>query len=352
MLKHSKPNTNFNFDLFKLMISFIIIGIFIYLTYRIVQPFLFGFFWAIMVVVTTWPMLIELQKRLFYKRYLAVAIMLVIIGSFFVIPTFFVIFNVTKNMPVIIEWAKNISQNGLPNLSFLLEIPYVGKDLHEKWFEFKQNGISDLLAEFQYYLTLSLPWLFEQLLNIGTFIFHCGVMLIFSALLYQKGEFFLTTLYNFMRKLSPNYGSHAISIAGRSIRAVSLGIILTATVLAILGGSSLALTNVPFPGIITILIFICCVIQIGPSLVMALGIIWQIYHGQIDYAIILTICTLILATLDSVMRTLLIKKGIDLPFFLILFSVIGGMLAFGVMGLFIGPIIFALVHNFIRVWAR
>lgn len=347
-----QSNSNFHFDLFKLIISLVIIGIFLYLTFRIIQPFLFGFFWALMVVVTTWPMLISLQKRLFHKRYLAVSLMLIIIGAFFVIPTLLVILNVTKNAPIIIELVKNLSKNGLPDFHFLNDIPYFGSDLYEKWGEFSHNGVIDIMDEFQHYLTLSLPWIFEQLLNIGTFIFHCAVMLIFSALLYLKGEFISSNLYNFIHRLSPVYGVRAISLTGRSIRAVALGIVLTAAVLAILGGSSLALTNIPFPGFITILLFICCIVQIGPVFIMVLATIWQWYHGHTEYTIILIICALVLTTLDSVMRTLLIKKGVDLPFFLILFGVVGGMLAFGVVGLFIGPIMFALIHNFIRVWTK
>lgn len=344
--------SNINFNLFKWMISLLIISIFIYVTFCIIEPFLFGFFWALMVVVTTWPMLIALQKRLFYKRYLAVCLMLILIASFFIIPTTLITLNVTKNAPLAIDWIKSITKNGMPHFDFLLDIPYFGIDLHEKWLEFSDEGISDLITEFQHYLTLSIPWLIEQILNVGSFVFHCGVMLIFSALLYLKGEFIAKNLYYFANKLFSNYGIQAVSLAGRSIRAVALGIILTAAVLAILGGSSLAITQTPFPGIVTVLLFICCIVQIGPVLIMIVAITWQFYHGHTTAAIILIVCALILTTLDSVMRTLLIKKGVDLPFFLILFGVVGGMFAFGTMGLFIGPVMLALVHNFIRVWLQ
>lgn len=349
MTKNHAPN---RYDLVKITISLLVIAAFIYLTVKIVEPFLLGFFWAVMVVVTTWPLMIAIQKRLFYKRYLAVMIMLLVIGSFFVIPTTLIALNITKNSSYLIELAKNISHNGLPQFDFLLQIPYIGSDLHAYWIEFSQGSVSDLLAQFQHYLTLSLPWILEQIVNIGTFIFHCCIMLILSAFLYLKGEMISQYLYFFAHKISSQYGVQMISLTGRSIRAVALGIILTAAVLAILGGSSLALTHVPFPGIITVVIFICCVVQIGPVIVIIGGIIWQFYHGHTTYAIILIICALILTTLDSVMRTLLIKKGVDLPFFLILFGVVGGMFAFGVMGLFIGPTVLALVHNFMRAWIK
>lgn len=106
----------------------------------------------------------------------------------------------------------------------------------------------------------------------------------------------------------------------------------------------------PYPGILTLILFICCVAQIGPVIVMLGAIIWQFWDGNTYSAIILIVVAVILTTLDSVMRAFLIKRGADLPFLLILFGVIGGLLSFGVMGLFIGPVVLALSYKLIRAW--
>jgi len=81
-------------------------------------------------------------------------------------------------------------------------------------------------------------------------------------------------------------------------------------------------------------------------------IFWQFWDGHVVSGIVLIVVAIILTTLDSVMRAYLIKKGADLPFLLILFGVIGGILAFGIMGLFIGPVVLALSYKIIQTWVN
>lgn len=339
-----------NNDLLKLILNLLIIGLFIIITYRVVEPFLFGFFWAVMVVITTWPMMVWLQHKLFNKRILSVIVMTIILLLFFIIPFMLIIMSIAKNSGFLIDLIKNLSQRELPALNWLETIPLVGNELHQKWQELINNDGSELIQQIQPYLGTVVSWAIKQLTNISVFIFHCTVMVVFSALLFFKGEDVKKHVYDFARRLSKQHGENTITLAGKSIRAVALGVIVTAVTLTIIGGLSLMITNVPFAGFISLLLFICCVAQIGPVLIMACCTIWQFFNNNITAGIALAIVTIILTTLDSLMRIYLIKKGADLPFLLILFGVIGGLLGFGVMGLFIGPVILALSYNFINAW--
>lgn len=343
-----KMKIDMNFDLFKLVSSLLLMSLFFYLTFRIVEPFLFGFFWSLMVVVTTWPILIYLQKKLFYSRLFATITMCIIIMIFFSVPMALILINISKNSENVITFINTVSQNGLPQMEWLSHIPLVGDELQKYWQGFKDNDGYSLIDLGKKYV----PWFLEQMQNVGLFMVHCAVMLVFSSILYMKGEVLNRYLTFFISKLSSHYGINALLLVGKSISAVSLGIVVTAVFLATLGGITLALTSTPYAGFLTLVLFICCVVQIGPVLIMVLAIIWQYYQDDMKSMIILIICALILTTLDSLMRTLLIKKGVNLPFFLILFGVIGGLLAFGLMGLFLGPIMLSLTYNFINEWVR
>ncbi|MCT6876535.1 AI-2E family transporter, partial [Frischella perrara] len=167
-----------------------------------------------------------------------------------------------------------------------------------------------------------------------------------------KGESITKYVYVLANRLSKQYGTTTVTLAGQSIRAVALGVVVTAITLALIGGMSFIFTKMPFPGILTLILFICCVAQIGPVIVMLGCIIWQFWDGHIISGIVLIVVAIILTTLDSVMRAYLIKKGADLPFLLILFGVIGGILAFGIMGLFIGPVVLALSYKIIQQWVN
>ncbi|WP_392559248.1 AI-2E family transporter YdiK [Orbus mooreae] len=344
------PAEKNTYDLLKLTLNLLIIGLFIIVTYRIVEPFLFGFFWAVMVVISTWPLMIKIQNKLFHKRILSVLVMTLILSLFFIIPFMLIIISITKNAGFLIEWGSNFSQQSLPTLDWLKSIPIVGLEAHQKWAELIAHNGAELIKEMQPYIGTMVSWLLDQMTNIGFFLFHCGVMVVFSALLYLKGEDVKKYIYHLAHRLSKQHGENTITLAGKSIRAVALGVVVTAITLAILGGLSFILTDVPFPGVLTLLMFICCVAQIGPVIVMIGAIIWQFWNDNIIAGIILIIVAAILTTLDSLMRAYLIKKGADLPFLLILFGVIGGLLAFGAMGLFIGPVILALSYNIICAW--
>lgn len=344
------PAEEKTYDLLKLILNLLLIGLLIIVTYRVVEVFLFGFFWAVMVVIATWPLMIKIQQRLFNKRWLSLLVMALILSFVCVIPFILIISSITQNGHSLIEWAKTLPHKELPSLDWLENIPMFGAELHQKWLELIKTDGSDLVSKIQPYIGTMIGWLLEQATNIGIFIFHGGVMIVFSLLLFLKGESFTRYVYLFANRLSKQYGATTVTLAGQAIRAVALGVVVTAITLALIGGLSFILTNMPFPGILTLILFICCVAQIGPVIVMLACIIWQFWDGHTFAGIILIIVAVILTTLDSVMRAYLIKKGADLPFLLILFGVIGGILGFGIMGLFIGPVVLALTYKLVQAW--
>ncbi|SCB88190.1 AI-2E family transporter YdiK [Gilliamella intestini] len=337
-------------DLLKLILNLLIIGLLIIITYRVVEAFLFGFFWAVMVVIATWPLMIKIQQKLFNKRWLSLLVMALILALVCIIPFILIISSVAQNSHHLIEWAKTLSHQKLPTLDWLESVPAFGPELHQKWLTLIQTDGSDLVSNIQPYIGIMISWLLEQATNIGIFIFHAGVMIIFSLLLYLKGESITKYVYLLANRLSKQYGATTVTLAGQSIRAVALGVVVTAITLALIGGLSFVFTGMPLSGVLTLILFICCVAQIGPVVVMLGCICWQFWMGNTVSGIILIVVAIILTTLDSVMRAYLIKKGADLPFLLILFGVIGGLLGFGIMGLFIGPVVLALTYKIIQTW--
>ncbi len=343
----SEKNT---YDLLKLILNLLIIGLLIIITYRVVEVFLFGFFWAMMVVIATWGLMLKIQHRLWNKRVLSVSVMTIILSLFFVIPFILIITSIANNGHYLIEWAKNLPLQELPSLNWLNSIPVFGSELHQKWLEISKTDGTELIKQIQPYIGTMVSWMLEQATNISLFAFHGGVMIILSAILYLKGEDITKYVYLFAHRLSNQYGETAVTLAGQSIRAVALGVVVTAVTLALIGGLSFLLTNMPYPGILTLILFVCCVAQIGPVVVMLGCISWQFWEGNTISAIVLIAMAIVLTTLDSLMRVFLIKRGADLPFLLILFGVIGGLLGFGVMGLFIGPVVLAISYKLVQAW--
>ncbi|MFV9998038.1 MAG: AI-2E family transporter YdiK [Arsenophonus endosymbiont of Dermacentor nuttalli] len=345
MEKAQSPN-----DLPKFIFSIIAILLMIAACFWVLKPFILGFLWAGMVVIATWPLFKKVETKLWHKKWLASLAMTLLVILLFVIPFAILIGSILQNSGPLIEWAKSPTDIRLPELLWLKTIPFIGNKLYYGWHTLVANGGNTLIAKLQPYVGEATSWFLAQAINAGRFMFHLIVMLLFSALLYLKGENVLLSIRHFAVRLAGTRGDTAILLAGQSIRAVALGVVVTALIQAITSGIGLALADIPYAAILTILIFVCCVAQLGPLLIMIPTIIWLFWSGDTTWAIIMIIWSTVVATMDGVLRPLLIKMGANLSIILILIGVIGGILSFGVIGLFIGPVVLAVSHNLLTAW--
>jgi len=154
----------------------------------------------------------------------------------------------------------------------------------------------------------------------------------------------------FAHRLGGNRGEEAVDLAARTIRGVALGVVGTALIQSLLGGIGLAVSGVPAAAILTAVMFMLCIAQLGPGLVLIPSVIWLYWSGQTTWGTVLLVVTIFVGTFDNFLRPILIKKGADLPLLLIFAGVIGGLVAFGIIGLFIGPVVLAVTFRLVGVW--
>jgi len=131
---------------------------------------------------------------------------------------------------------------------------------------------------------------------------------------------------------------------------VALGVVVTALVQALLGGIGLAVAGVPFAALLTAVMFLFSIAQIGAVPVLIPAVIWLYWKGDPLWGTVLLIFTIIAGGIDNIIRPFLIKKGVDLPLIMIFAGVIGGLIAFGVVGLFIGPVVLAVTYTLLKAW--
>jgi predicted PurR-regulated permease PerM len=171
-----------------------------------------------------------------------------------------------------------------------------------------------------------------------------------SAVMYAGGERAAATAIRFGRRLGGDRGEMAVRLAGLAIRGVALGVVVTAVAQSVLGGIGLAVVGVPFAPLLTALMFVLCLAQIGPALVLIPALVWMYYSGDTLWATVLLAFTIVAMTMDNFLRPVLIRKGADLPLLLILFGVIGGLIAFGLLGIFLGPTVLAIAYTLLNAW--
>ncbi|HWR72593.1 MAG TPA: AI-2E family transporter, partial [Nitrospirota bacterium] len=168
--------------------------------------------------------------------------------------------------------------------------------------------------------------------------------------LYAKGERAASWIRRFSHRLAGEQGEHSIRLAGQAVRGVALGVVVTALVQSILGGIGLAIAGVPFAAVLTAVMFMLAIAQIGAVPVLALAVVWTYWSVGTGWGTFLLIWTLVVGGMDNILRPFLIKKGADLPLLLIFIGVVGGLIAFGIIGLFVGPVVLAVAHKLLTAW--
>ncbi len=319
----------------------------------VLRPFVPATIWSALIVVSTWPLMLRLQARLWGVRSLAVAVMLFLMVIVIAVPMLIVVTSIHDNADAIQQWFAAIAAFAVPPPpSWLEKLPAVGPRLAAEWQAIASAGPQGLAERLSPYLAPVAGWLVQSVGGIASAVVHFFLTLIISAIMYMYGETAANGLVAFFRRLAAERGEQAVRLAGMSVRALALGIIVTAVAQSLLTGIGLAVAGVPQPVLLAALAFVLCIAQLGPILVLAPAVIWLFYSGDTGWAIFLLIWTFGVGSLDNVLRPWLIKRGADLPLLLIFAGVIGGLIAFGIVGLFIGPVVLAVTYTLTQAWVE
>jgi predicted PurR-regulated permease PerM len=318
----------------------------------ILRPFIAAAIWAIMLVVATWPLLLAVQARFGGRRSLAVLVMTVVLLLGLVVPLALAVGAVVGNAEVIVGWATSlVSLTFPPPPGWLERFPLIGGKLIERWQEFAAHP-EELSSRLAPYARSGVGWLLGLMGGIVGLMVQFLLIVAIAALLYARGEGFADFVRRFAFRLAGARGDRAVHLAGQAIRAVALGVVVTAFVQALLAGIGLALTGVPFAAVLTAATMLLCIAQLGPFLVLLPAVAWLFWDGQTAWGTVLAVWTLVVGTIDNVLRPILIRRGADLPLSLIIAGVIGGLIGFGIVGIFIGPVVLAVTYTLLVDWVR
>jgi predicted PurR-regulated permease PerM len=327
------------------------IGALIAASFWILRPFLVALVWATMIVVATWPVLLLLQRRLGGRRALAIVVMTLAMLTVFVLPFWVAISTFAEYSGEVGTWTKSLGNVTIPPPpGFVDGIPVVGTKVAAAWRDAASAGWSALIAKMQPYVVKVLQWLAAEAGTVGMLVVQVALTIVVTAVLFANGEAAATGVRRFGHRLAGARGVQSIRLAGQAIRGVALGVVVTALVQSLLGGAGLAVAGVPFAGVLTVAMLMFCLAQIGPLVVLVPAAVWLYWTGDNVWGTVLLVWSGFVGTLDNFLRPFLIKKGADLPLLLIFSGVIGGLLSFGLLGIFVGPVVLAVTYKLLQSW--
>ena len=195
-------------------------------------------------------------------------------------------------------------------------------------------------------------FLLAAIANAGLGMLQLVIAVIIAGVLLPQAENGARAANAVATRLAGERGPSLVTLAGATIRSVARGVLGTAMIQALLAGVGLVVAGVPAAGLLAFVCLILCTVQIGPGLVLVPAIIYLFWNAETTTAIPSTAWSIPVMLIDNVLKPLLMRSSVDVPTVIILIGVIGGLLAYGLIGVFLGPVIIALGYELFRAWVR
>lgn len=339
------------YDLTRITLAILCILGLIGLSLWVLLPFLAATVWATMIVVATWPLFKALEQRLGQRRLPAVLLMSLVMLLLLVLPLWLAVDTISGHTEQLTAASQWLVDHGLPlPPEWVGQLPMIGQPIAAAWRRLAQGGAAAVQTGLLPYLSTVGKWALAQVGGLGGMLLQFLLVVTIAAILYTNGEAAARLALRCGRRLAGERGENSVILAAQAIRGVALGVGVTAIVQTVLGGLGLAMAGVPFAALLSALMLMLCIAQIGPMPVLLPAVGWLYWQGDSAWATALLVWSVVVGSLDNFLRPMLIKRGADLPLLLIFAGVIGGMLSLGLIGIFIGPVVLAVTWTLLLAW--
>lgn len=315
----------------------------------VLRPFVAAILWATVLTYTTWPMLLRLDGWMRGRRSLAAFTMTTLIALVLVLPFVVAGITLTENVSRLEDLFRFL-QGGLPPQApeWVQSLPWIGPTVERTWPRFAQDTgwISDTLK------TVGLgagKWLLTHSLGFGKGILQLALSVVIVFVFFRDGERVAARISAGAQRIAGDVSQSLLAVAGSTVRSVVYGIIGTALAQAIMAALGFWVAGVPSPFLLGLLTFLLALIPGGPPFVWVPATLWLFGAEHVGWGVFMALWGFFgISGVDNVIRPYLISRGSKLPFIIVLLGAIGGVLGFGFIGLFLGPVLLAVGYALVR----
>jgi len=319
--------------------------------FQVLKPFLYDILWGAILCIVTWPLYLRLRELSLSQNQAALSLVL-LVGLLILLPLAIATGNFTDDISQILLWLEHPDTHYLTPPKWLNKIPLVGDKATEKWL-ILANDTERLMNLLRQYLLPTGSWLVKQSLNLASDMMHMGISIVLLFFFYRDGENVSRHITTSLQPLAGEKTARILEIVNNSLKAVVFGILGTALVQAIAAYVGFMIADVPHAFLLSTGAFFLMIIPAAGTLIWLPVSLWLLIQDQTGYAVFIAAWFLFfVGTLDNWLRPALISREVDLPFILIMLGVFGGLLAFGFIGIFLGPTLLATSYALLFDWLR
>ncbi|MFZ4394411.1 MAG: AI-2E family transporter [Kiritimatiellia bacterium] len=315
----------------------------------VVAPFVSSILWAAIICYATWPLHQRVERLCGSRRTLSAAIMTTLVVVITVLPFVLAASALDETMTALLAYIKSVGTHGLPPPPpWVGRVPFVGAYLQTNW-----AGLSTDSEKGHTFLVMLLdhakPWLLHRSRDFGIGVMHLCISVFIAFFFYRDGAYLVDRLAEIGKRVLGEYSQHLVRVVGGTIRGVVYGFLGTAMVQGVLATIGYLFVGVPGAVLLGLLTFLLALMPFGPPLVWIPVTAWLVGNGHSGLAVFMAIWGFfVISGIDNILRPYLISRVAQLHIALVFLGALGGILAFGFIGLFLGPTLLAVGYAILR----
>ncbi len=340
-----------NINRFEQIVSIAAITLLVGACFVVLKPFVVAVIWAAILCFVTWPLYSILENWLGKRRTVAAALMTLMISLVVVVPLGIIGMSLADSFKIAISSIFQIARDGLPEPPQWIErLPIVGSMLYSHLTELAHHR-ENTLSEISLLLSKSKSWFVARGFDLGQGAFQLILSVFISFFFYRDGVMFVEKLQSAIDRVVGDRTQRLLAVTTGTIKGVVYGILGTALVQGVLAGLGFWFMGVPVPILLGLLTFFLALFPAGAPFVWFPASIWLFYKaGALWGFISLIYGFLVVSGVDNFLKPYLISRESHLPFILVFLGILGGMIAFGFIGLFLGPTLLAVGYSLLQEW--
>lgn len=319
--------------------------------FLVLRPFMTAMLLAAVVCISTWPMYLWLLHKLKNRQNLAALTMTISLTLVVILPLALVAYNLADNVTAFYNAVRQSMEAGPPEPpAWLTGLPLLGGPIEEYWRNIAGSQ-EEMLALAKGLLEPARNFLLASGILLGQGVMEMSLAAFISFFFYRDGEALTRSIGAGMARLAGIHAANMLVIINSTVRGVMYGLLGTALAQGFVAAIGFAIAGVPAVMLLGVATFLLSLIPVGPPLIWGGAAIWLFQQGETGWGIFMLLWGFFLiSSVDNVVKPLLISRGSRLSFLLVILGVMGGVLAFGFVGIFIGPTLLAVGFSVVQKW--
>lgn len=325
--------------------------LFLLVTFTLVRPFLPIAIWSVILAVALFPVFTWLRARLGGRGWLAAGLLtamnlIVVFG-----PAALLISSLVVSLEHLAAGIQDGSFRLPPAPDALLKLPVVGKGLHDSWVLAASN-FPGFFQQYGHAVVVPGERVLLVVAGLAGSVLVFAVSVLVTGLLFVPGPRAVAWVRAAAAHVVGEQGANLVGLAGATIRNVARGVIGLSVLQTLIIGVGLIVADVPHAGLLTLAVLVLAVAQIGPGPIVLPLVVWFWMTRETGAAILFTGYMTVAGLMEHVLKPIVMGKGLETPMPVILVGVLGGTVAYGLPGLFLGPLVLAVAYELLVHWTR